>query len=155
MSNWNEQVSNTPKFTGGEVAPSLLASLEWRSIGPFRGGRVVAVAGDPVNPQVFYFGSTGGGVWKTIDGGQYWENILFLNEEVGSHDIALDPHNSRILYAALWRARRFPHMLNSGGEGCGLYKSTDGGETWSDISHNKGLPTGMLGKIGVAISGAK
>src|SRR6266567_3271209 len=261
MSNWNEQVSNTPKFTGGEVAPSLLASLEWRSIGPFRGGRVVAVAGDPVNPQVFYFGSTGGGVWKTIDGGQYWENIsdgffkrasvgaiavapsdpnviyvgmgettirgnvshgdgvyrstdggqswthmglqdtrhigkirihslnpdliyvaalghahgpnrqrgvfrsrdggktwehiLFLNEEVGSHDIALDPHNPRMLYAALWRARRLPHTLNSGGEGCGLYKSTDGGETWTDISHNKGLPTGMLGKIGVAVSGAR
>ncbi len=261
MSNWDKQASNNPKFTGSEVAPSLLASLEWRAIGPFRGGRVVAGAGDPVNPQVFYFGSTGGGVWKTTDGGQYWENIsdgffkrasvgaiavaesdpnviyvgmgettirgnvshgdgvyrstdggqtwthlgledtrqigkirihphnpdllyvaalghahgpnrergvfrsrdggktweniLFLNEEVGSHDIALDPHNPRILYAALWRARRLPHTLNSGGEGCGLYKSTDGGETWTDISHNKGLPTGMLGKIGVAVSGAR
>src|SRR5258706_2310338 len=261
MSNWNEQVSNTPKFTGSEVAPSLLASLEWRAIGPFPGGRVVAVAGDPVNPQEFYFGSTGGGVWKTTDGGQYWENIsdgffkrasvgaiavaesdpnviyvgmgestirgnvshgdgvyrstdggqtwthlgledsrqigkirihpqnpdlvyvaalghaygpnrergvfrsrdggktweniLFLNEEVGSHDIALDPHNPRILYAALWRARRLPHTLNSGGEGCGLYKSTDGGDTWTDLSHNKGLPTGMLGKIGLAVSGAR
>jgi photosystem II stability/assembly factor-like uncharacterized protein len=261
MSNLNEQVSNNPKFTGSEVAPSLLASLEWRSIGPFRGGRVVAVAGDPVSPHVFYFGSTGGGVWKTNDGGQYWENIsdgyfkrasvgaiavaesdpnviyvgmgestirgnvshgdgvyrstdggqtwthlgledtrqigkirihpqnpdllyvaalghahgpnrergvfrsrdggktweniLFLNEEVGSHDIALDPHNPRILYTALWRARRLPHTLISGGEGCGLYKSTDGGETWTDISHNKGLPAGMLGKIGVAVSGAR
>jgi len=261
MSNLNEQVSNNPKFKDSEVAPSLLASLEWRSIGPFRGGRVVAVAGDPVNPHVFYFGSTGGGVWKTTDGGQYWENIsdgffkrasvgaiavaesdpnviyvgmgettirgnvshgdgiyrstdggeswthlgledtrhigkirihphnpdlvyvaalghahgpnrergvfrsrdggktwehiLFLNEEVGSHDIALDPHNPRILYAALWRARRLPHTLNSGGEGCGLHKSTDGGETWTDISHNKGLPASMLGKIGVAVSGAR
>ncbi len=261
MSNWDKQATNNPKFTGGEVAPSLLASLEWRSIGPFRGGRVVAVAGDPVNPQVFYFGSTGGGIWKTTDGGQYWENIsdrffkrasvgaiavadsdpnviyvgmgettirgnvshgdgvyrstdggqtwthlgledtrqigkirihphnpdllyvaalghahgpnkergvfrshdggktwehiLFLNEEVGSHDIVLDPHNPRILYAVLWRARRLPHTLNSGGEGCGLYKSTDGGKTWTDISHNKGLPAGMLGKIGVAVSGAR
>ena len=261
MSNWDKQAPNNPKFTGGEVAPSLLASLEWRAIGPFRGGRVVAVTGDPVNPQVFYFGSTGGGVWKTADGGQYWENIsdgffkrasvgaiavaksdpnviyvgmgettirgnvshgdgvyrstdggqtwthlgledtrqigkirihpqnpdlvyvaalghahgpnmergvfrsrdggktwehiLFLNEEVGSHDIALDPHNPRILYAALWRARRLPHTLNSGGEGCGLYKSSDGGETWTDLSHNKGLPAGMLGKIGVAVSGAR
>jgi photosystem II stability/assembly factor-like uncharacterized protein len=261
MSNWDKQASNNPKFTGSEVAPSLLASLELRTIGPFRGGRVVAVSGDPVNPQVFYFGSTGGGVWKTTDGGQYWENIsdgffkrasvgaiavapsdpnviyvgmgettirgnvshgdgvyrstdggqtwshlgledtrhigkirihphnpdliyvaalghahgpnrergvfrsrdggktweniLFLNEEVGSHDIALDPHNPRILYAALWRARRLPYTLNSGGEGCGLYKSTDGGETWTDISRHKGLPTGMLGKIGVTVSGAR
>ena len=261
MSNQDRQMSNDPKFTGGEVAPSLLASLEWRPIGPFRGGRVVAVAGDPVNPQVFYFGSTGGGVWKTTDGGQYWENvsdgffkrasvgaiavapsdpnviyvgmgettirgnvshgdgvykstdggqtwkhldledtrqigkirvhphnpdlvyvaalghahgpnsergvfrsrdggktwekILFLNEEVGSHDLAMDPHNPRILYAALWRARRLPHTLESGGEGCGLYKSTDGGDTWTDISHQKGLPTGTLGKIGVAVSGAR
>lgn len=261
MSQQDKKVSSDPKFTGGEVTPLLLASLEWRSIGPFRGGRVVAVAGDPVNSQVFYFGSTGGGVWKTTDGGQYWENIsdgffkrasvgaiavspsdpnviyvgmgettirgnvshgdgiyrstdggqswthlgledtrqigkirvhphnpdllyvsalghahgpnrergvfrscdggktwekvLFLNEDVGSHDIALDPHNPRILYAALWRARRLPHTLNSGGEGCGLYKSTDGGDTWTDIFHNKGLPTGVLGKIGVAVSGAK
>ncbi len=261
MSHQDKQTESAQKFSGGEVAPSLLASLEWRSIGPFRGGRVVAVAGDPANPQVFYFGSTGGGVWKTTDGGLYWENvsdtffkrasvgaiavapsdpnviyagmgettirgnvshgdgiyrstdggqtwthlgledtrqigkirihphnpdllyvaalghahgpnsergifrsrdgggtwekILFLNEEVGSHDIALDPHNPRILYAALWRARRLPHTLDSGGEGCGLYKSTDGGETWTDISHNKGLPTGMLGKIGVAVSGAR
>src|SRR6266513_2770145 len=253
MSNWDKQATNNPKFTGGEVASSLLTSLEWRSIGPFRGGRVVAGAGDPVNPQVFYFGSTGGGVWKTTDGGQYWENIsdgffkrasvgalavaesdpnviyvgmgettirgnvshgdgvyrstdggqtwthlgledtrqigkirihphnpdllyvaalghahgpnkergvfrshdggktwehiLFLNEEVGSHDIALDPHNPRILYAVLWRARRLPHTLNSGGEGCGLHKSTNGGETWTDLSHNKGLPAGTLEKI--------
>ncbi len=261
MSNLDKQASNNPKFAGSEVALSLLASLEWRAIGPFRGGRVVAGAGDPVNPQVFYFGSTGGGVWKTTDGGQYWENIsdgffkrasvgaiavaksdpnviyvgmgettirgnvshgdgvyrstdggqtwthlgledtrqigkirihpqnpdllyvaalghahgpnrergvfrsrdggktwehiLFLNEEVGSHDLALDPHNPRILYAALWRARRLPHTLISGGEGCGLHRSTDGGETWTDISHNKGLPSGMLGKIGVAVSGAR
>jgi photosystem II stability/assembly factor-like uncharacterized protein len=261
MSNSDRQVSGDPKLTGGEVAPALLASLEWRPIGPYRGGRVVAVAGDPVDQQVFYFGSTGGGVWKTTDGGQYWENVsdgffkrasvgaiavapsdpnviyvgmgettirgnvshgdgvyrstdggqtwthlgledtrqigkirihpqnpdlvyvaalghahgpnsergvfrshdggktwekvLFLNEDVGSHDIALDPHNPRILYAALWHARRLPHTLNSGGEGCGLYKSTNGGDSWIDISHNKGLPTGLLGKIGVAVSGAQ
>ena len=245
----------------GDVTPSLLASLEWRSIGPYRGGRSVAVAGDPMNSLVFYFGSTGGGVWKTTDGGVYWENIsdgffkrasvgaiavapsdpnviyvgmgestirgnvshgdgvykstdggktwthlgladtrqigkvrihpqnsdlvyvaalghahgpnnergvyrskdggktweqiLFRNEDVGAHDIAMDPHNPRILYAALWRARRLPNALQSGGEGCGLFKSSDGGDTWTEITRKPGLPTGMVGKIGVTVSGAR
>jgi len=239
----------------------LYSSLEWRSLGPYRGGRVVAVAGDPQQAQVFYFGSTGGGVWKTIDGGTYWENIsdgffkrasvgaiavaasdpnviyvgmgettirgnvahgdgvykstdagkswthmglaetrhigkirihpqnpdlvyvaalghahgpnkergiyrsrdggktwehiLFRDEDTGSHDLAMDPNNPRILYAAFWRARRLPHMLQSGGAGCGIYRSTDGGDTWTEITRKPGLPTGMLGKIGVAVSGAK
>src|SRR3989440_13068486 len=91
MSHWDKQASNNPKFTGSEVAPSLLASLEWRAIGPFRGGRAVAVAGGPVNPQVFYFGSTGGGVLKTTDGGQYWENIsdgCFKRASVGAIAVA-------------------------------------------------------------------
>lgn len=261
MSNRTTHASHDSQLTGGTMPSAFLTSLEYRSIGPFRGGRVVAVAGDPVNPQVFYFGSTGGGVWKTSDGGQYWENIsdgffkrasvgaiavapsdpaviyvgmgettirgnvshgdgiyrstdggqswthlgledtrqigkirvhphnpdllyvaalghahgpnsergvfrshdggrtwekiLFIHEDVGSHDLALDPHNPRILYAALWRARRLPHTLESGGEGCGLYKSSDGGQSWSDISRSPGLPGGLLGKIGVAVSAAR
>src|SRR5260370_38995687 len=102
MSNWNEQVSNTPKFTGSEVAPSLLASLERRAIGPFRGGRVVAGAGDPVNPQVFYFGSTGEGVWKAIDGGQYCERIsdgFFTRASVGA--IAAAPSGPNGIYVGM------------------------------------------------------
>ena len=243
------------------VNPALLRSLEWRLIGPYRGGRVVAVAGDPIHPQVFYFGSTGGGVWKTTDGGRYWENVsdgffkrasvgaiavaqsdpnviyvgmgettirgnvshgdgvykstdagktwthlglentrniakvrihpqnpdlvyvaalghahgpnpergvyrsrdggktweqvLFRSEKAGAIDLAMDPNNPRILYAAFWEAIRRPHELVSGGEGSGLFKSTDGGDTWTEISRNKGLPKGLLGKIGVAVSPAK
>src|SRR2546423_7893846 len=222
------------------IDPTLLHSLEWRLIGPFRGGRVVAVAGDPVHSLVFYFGSTGGGVWKTTDGGLIWENVsdgffkrasvgaiavantdpnvlyvgmgettirgnvshgdgvykttdggktwmhmgledtrhigkvrihpqnpdlvyvaalghahgpnsergiyrsrdggktwdhvLFRGEEIGSHDLVMDPHNPRVLYAAFWRARRLPYTLQSGGEGCGIFKSTDGGDTWTEIT---------------------
>ena len=67
----------------------------------------------------------------------------------------MDPHNPRVLYAALWRTRRLPHSLLSGGEGCGIFKTTDGGDTWTDITRAQGLPTGLLGKIGVAISGAR
>src|SRR5579885_3259291 len=117
----------------------------------------------PHNPDLVYVAALGHahgpnserGVFRSHNGGQSWERILFLNEDVGAHDLALDPHNPRILYAVLWRARRLPHMLESGGEGCGLYKSTDGGDSWTDISRNKGLPTGTLGKIGVAVSGAQ
>ena len=82
----------------GDVNPALLASLEWRSIGPYRGGRSVAVAGDPMNSLVFYFGSTGGGVWKTTDGGVYWENIsdgFFKRASVGA--IAIAPSDSNVI----------------------------------------------------------
>ncbi|HZU00001.1 MAG TPA: hypothetical protein VFA10_10085, partial [Ktedonobacteraceae bacterium] len=71
----HEQASNTLPLANGDITPTLFNSLEWRSIGPYRGGRSVAVVGDPIRSQVFYFGSTGGGVWKTMDGGVYWENI--------------------------------------------------------------------------------
>ncbi len=244
-----------------EIAPSLLNSLEWRLIGPFRGGRVVAVAGDPVHSQVFYFGSTGGGVWKTTnggiiwenvsdgffkrasvgaiavsasdpnviyvgmgettirnnvshgdgvykstdggktwthlglantrniarvcihpqnpdlvyvaalghahgpnperglyrssDGGKTWEQILFRSDKAGAIDLAMDPNNPRILYVSFWEAHRKPYMLVSGGEDCGIFKSIDGGDTWTEITRKPGLPTGMLGKIGLAVSPAR
>ncbi len=245
------------KAEGGQFQPGL----EWRCIGPFRGGRVVAVAGDPSEAHTFYFGSTGGGVWKTTDGGQYWHNVsdgyferasvgaiavapsdpnviyvgmgeptirgnvshgdgvyrstdagktwthlgleatrniarirvhprnpdlvyvaalghahgpnpergifrsrdggktweqvLARGEDVGANELALDPSNPRVLYAAFWRARRLPHALVSGGEGCGLFRSTDGGDTWTELTRNKGLPEGQVGKIGVTVSPAR
>jgi len=235
--------------------------LEFRSIGPYRGGRVVAVAGDPVHRNVFYFGSTGGGVWKTEDGGLFWQNVsdpyfkrasvgaiavasadpnvvyvgmgetcirgnvshgdgvyksmdggrtwshlglqatrhiakvrvhpgdpnlvyvaalghvhgpnpergvyrskdggttwkrvLFRSEKAGAIDLSMDPHNPRVLYAAFWEAVRRPWELVSGGPGSGIFKSTDGGDTWTEITRAKGLPTGVLGKIGVAASPAR
>src|SRR5215467_14527979 len=130
MSNWNEQVSNNPKFTGNEVAPSLLASLEWRPIGPFRGGRVVAVVGDPANPQVFYFGSTGGGVWKTNDGGLYWENVsdgFFKRASVGA--IAVSASDPNVIYAGMGETC----IRGNVSHGDGVYKSTDGGKTWMHL----------------------
>src|SRR5579859_6091681 len=247
--------------SGAQIDPSLLNGMEWRSIGPYRGGRVVAVAGDPVEKQRFYFGSTGGGVWKTTDGGLVWENIsdgyfqrasvgalavsqadpnviyagmgettirgnvahgdgvyrstdggqswthlglqatrhiarvrihpqnpnlvyvaalghahgpnpergvyrtqdggkkweliLFRSEKAGAIDLSIDPDNPRILYAAFWEACRLPHTLISGGEGSGIFNSIDGGDSWTEISRKPGLPTGMLGKIGIAVSPAK
>jgi len=242
----------------------LLSSMEWRLIGPFRGGRVGAVAGDWADPRTFYFGSTGGGVWKTTDGGAYWENVsdrffkrasvgaiavaqadpnviyvgmgescirgnvshgdgvyrsndggkswqqlglqdtrhiakvrvhpgnpdvvyvaalghahgpnqergiyrskdggkswehvLFRSQDAGASDLSMDPHNPRVLYASFWETRRTPWSLTSGGPGSGLFKSIDGGDTWTEISRNKGFvkPDGStLGKIGVCASGAR
>jgi photosystem II stability/assembly factor-like uncharacterized protein len=235
----------------------LYSSLDYRLIGPFRGGRSAAVTGVPGEPNLFYFGATGGGVWKTLDGGRTWSNIsdgyfggsigavevaksdpnviyvgggektlrgnvssgygvwktedagktwmqaglknsrhvprirvhptdyntvyaavlgniykptqdrgiykstdggknwkqvLFVNDQSGAVDLTFDPNNPRILYASTWRAKRTPYSLSSGGEGSALWKSTDSGETWSEISKNEGFPKDTLGIIGVTVS---
>jgi photosystem II stability/assembly factor-like uncharacterized protein len=92
------------------------------------------------------------GVFKTIDGGKTWKKILFINDEVGAIDMVLDPTNPDILFATTWRVKRTPYSMESGGDGSGIWKSTDGGETWKSISKNKGLPKDTLGNIGIAIS---
>ena len=235
----------------------LYSSLEYRLIGPFRGGRSAAVTGVPGEPNLFYFGATGGGVWKTLDGGRSWSNIsdgyfggsigavevaksdpnviyvgggektlrgnvssgygiwktvdagktwnsvglknsrhvpririhpsdpnivyaavlgniykptqdrgvyksvdggktwqkkLFVNDQAGAVDLILDPNNPRIIYTSTWRAKRTPYSLSSGGEGSALWKSTDSGETWKEISKNEGFPKDTLGIIGVTVS---
>ena len=78
--------------------------------------------------------------------------MLFVNVDTGAVDLIMDPTNPRILYAGMWEVRRTPYSLSSGGEGSGLFKSTDGGTTWQDITRNEGLPTGMIGIVGVTVS---
>jgi len=253
--------SSDPSKKINRYDESLYKAMMWRCIGPFRGGRVTAVAGVYSQPFTYYFGATGGGVWKTEDGGlnwkpvsdgffktgsvgaiaisewdqnvvyvgmgeapirgnvshgdgmykstdagktwkhigladtsqisrvrihprnpdlvyvaalghiygqnqergvfrtedggETWKKILFRSDKAGAIDLILDPLNPRIIYAAIWEACRTPYSLTSGGPGSGLFKSTDGGDTWKEISRNKGLPKGMLGKIGVTVSAAK
>lgn len=235
----------------------LYSSLEWRHLGPFRGGRSCAVTGVPGKPNLFYFGATGGGVWKTTNGGRTWENIsdgyfggsigsitvspsdhnviyvgggektvrgnvsygsglwksedagktwtscglmnsrhiarvrvhptnpdivyaavlgdlfkdsqergvfksidggktwkktLFANASAGAVDLCIDPTNHRILYATTWNVRRTPYSLSSGGDGSALWKSTDSGETWTNLTANEGLPAGTWGIAGVAVA---
>lgn len=243
------------------VDPKLLSQVRYRCIGPSRGGRVVAVAADPVRKNVFYFGAVAGGVWKSDDAGQYWQNItdgylstssigalavapsdgnviyagtgettirldithgdgmykstdggaswrhvgladtrhigeirvhpddpdlvyvaalghaskdnperglyrtrnggetwdrvLHVSDRAGAVDVALDPNNPRIVFATIWQARRTFWSIDSGGPDSGLWRSKDGGDTWENISSNPGLPSGTLGKIGVAVSAAK
>ncbi|MER8543183.1 hypothetical protein NKH17_27935 [Mesorhizobium sp. M1334] len=245
----------------GVIDPRGLAALKWRCIGPTRGGRVVAVAGDPIHPMVFYFGACAGGVWKTTDGGVYWrcisdgyfasasvgalevarsdpnviyagmgettirgdvsygdgvyrssdaggswthlglketrhigkicihpqdpelvfvaalgdvfgpneerglfrskdggknwQKILYRGPDAGAVDISMDSKNPRILFATTWQTRRNFWSLNSGGPGSGLFRSFDGGDSWEELSGRNGLPSGLLGKIGVSVSEAQ
>src|SRR2546423_1871423 len=112
------------------VDASLLKGLEWRSIGPYRGGRVVAVAGDPLHTQIFYFGSTGGGVWKTINGGMTWENVsdgYFQRASVGA--LAVAPSDPHVIYAGMGETT----IRGNVSHGDGIYRSTDSGQTWSHL----------------------
>ena len=92
------------------------------------------------------------GVYKSVDGGQSWNRVLFSNKHSGAVELVIDPSNPRILYASTWRVNRTPYSFNSGGEGSALWKSTDQGKTWKKISTNKGFAVGVLGIIGVTVS---
>lgn len=114
----------------------------------------------PKNPELVYAAVMGDlfksseerGVYKSEDGGKNWKRVLFANANAGAVDLAMDPNNPRVLYASMWRIRRTPYSMESGGEGSGIYKSTDGGETWKNISANEGMPKGIWGISCVSVS---
>lgn len=120
-------------------------------------GRVRVHPTDPDRVYVAALGHAFGpnaerGVFRSVDGGAHWDRILFRDDRTGAIDVVLDPHNPRILYAALWEAGRTPWHLNSGGPGSSLYKSTDGGETWEQLTGADGLPAGVKGRMGITVS---
>lgn len=258
------QRTKTEATTSVSVPEKLFSEMRWRSIGPYRGGRSIAVAGHTSQPYTYYFGATGGGVWKTTDGGTNWrcvsdapkgtppvfksssvgalavapsdpnvvycgmgetdirgniamgdgmyrstdggetwkhlglketqaigrivihpnnpdvvyvaalgdvfgrnkergvyrstdggatwKQILYKNDKTGAISLVMDPANPRVLYAALWEAYRNAWSMSSGGDGSGIWKSTDGGDTWTEITRNPGLPKGIIGKVGLDVS---
>ena len=93
------------------------------------------------------------GVFRTKDGGKTWKKVCIQSDRAGAVDLCMDPHNPNVLFAAIWDVYRTPWSLSSGGPRSGLFKSTDGGDTWTEITRNPGLPTGIIGKIGVTVSG--
>ena len=253
-----EEAAYEPPTKPFAVDESYLSGLEWRNIGPKRGGRSIAVAGSTSRPNEYYFGAVGGGLWKTTDGGtswrpvtdgkidnsavggvsvceanpdivylstgetqlrgnimpgngvykssdggktwasvglkdvrnfsrvridpmncdtvfaggfghygapnpergvyktsdggKTWRKVLYRDPNSGAVDISIDPKNPKVVYAALWEAWRKPWGMSSGGPGSGLFKSVDGGENWTELTRNPGMPSGLVGKIGVSVS---
>ncbi|MFL5505020.1 MAG: VPS10 domain-containing protein [Gemmatimonadaceae bacterium] len=132
----------------------------WVSVGLVDTRQISRVRVHPTNPDIVYVGAQGHvfgpsaerGVYKTTDGGKTWRKVLYRNDSTGITDLVLDPNNPEILYAAFWQAWRTPWQLVSGGAGSGIFKSTDGGEHWTEITRNQGLPAGIIGNIGLAVS---
>ncbi len=140
---------------------SMDAGQSWESIGLEDSHRIPRIRIHPKNPSLVYaavMGHLSGpneerGIFRTKDGGVSWEKVLYINDEVGFVDLAMNPSNPRVLYASAWRVIRTPYSLESGGPGSGIWKSTDGGDTWSEVTgQDNGLPKGTLGISGVSIS---
>lgn len=146
--------------SGTGMYKSIDGGRSWSSIGLPESRHIPRVRIHPKNPDVAYAAVLGDlyksseerGVYKTIDGGKTWKRVLFSNEDAGVVDLILDPLNPEVLYASTWRVRRTPYDFSSGGEGSALWKSTNGGETWKEISTHEGFPEGILGIIGVTVS---
>src|ERR671912_1216079 len=147
---------------GDGVYKSSDAGKTWAHVGFRNVDAISKIRIHPTNPDIVYVAAFGlyygpseeRGVFKSTDGGKTWKRTLFKDPRTGAVDIVIDANNPNVIYAALWEAYRIEYQMSSGGPGSGLYKSTDGGDTWTEIPRKKGLPAGVVGRIGVAVSGA-
>jgi len=133
----------------------------WSFMGLGETRQIADIVVSPTNPDLVYVGALGHvwapnperGVFRSRDGGKTWEKILFRNDSTGVVDLVMDPANPSVLYAGLWQTGRTPWLLSSGGKGSGMFKTTDGGDHWTEITRNPGLPEGIWGNIGITVSG--
>ncbi|MDE3154934.1 MAG: glycosyl hydrolase, partial [Acidobacteriota bacterium] len=145
---------------GDGVYKSTDAGRTWTNVGLHDSRHIGRIVVDPHNPDLvlvaamghFYGPNTERGVFRSADGGRTWQKVLYKDDRTGAIDVAFDPSNPTIVYAALWQADRKPWSLSSGGPGSGLYRSTDEGSTWTRLEGH-GLPGGVLGKIGISVAG--
>jgi photosystem II stability/assembly factor-like uncharacterized protein len=144
----------------GGIWRSVDAGRTWQNLGLKDARHIVRIVVHPRDPNTVWVAALGHafgpnetrGVYKTTDGGKNWKRVLFVNNQTGAVDLVMEPGNPSVFYAGTWRVIRTPYSLESGGEGSGLWKSTDGGETWMNISSKKGLPKGTWGIVGVDVS---
>jgi photosystem II stability/assembly factor-like uncharacterized protein len=145
---------------GNGVYKTLDGGKTWKHLGLDKTRNIHRLILDPQNPDVAYVAALGAawgenperGVFKTTDGGQTWQKVLYVNEKTGCADLVIDPTNPNKLFAAMWEYRRWPWFFKSGGAGSGLYVTFDAGRTWKKLTHEDGLPKGDLGRIGLAIA---
>ncbi|MGA7537431.1 MAG: hypothetical protein WBW93_01560 [Steroidobacteraceae bacterium] len=150
-------IRNQTTSPGDGVYKSTNAGKSWTHVGLANTLQIAAIVVDPENPDIVYVAAQGDpwvpsrerGVYRSRDGGNTWSRVLFVNPTTGAHDLSIDPKDPRILYAALWDHRRRPWDIRSGGPGSGLWKSTDGGDTWHRL--RQGLPA-LMGNTGVSVS---
>jgi photosystem II stability/assembly factor-like uncharacterized protein len=154
---------NTVLTSGGQsggVYKSTDGGKHWTQLGLRKTNVISWILIDPKNPNIVYVAAMGHlfapnsqrGVYKTTDGGKTWKKVLFVNDKTGAITLAMDPSNPDVVYASMWQFYRRPWTMNSGGPGSGIYKTSDGGAHWTNITHNQGLPKGVFGKVGVAVA---
>lgn len=155
-----EQTVRNNVSSGWGVWKSTDAGTSWKHIGLADSRHISRIRVHPKNPDVVYVAAMGNlwkpnemrGVYRSVDGGQTWKRVLYINETAGAGDLIFDPNNPRILYAATWNMKRNGYRMDSGGPDSKLWKSADGGDTWENLSDKPGMPKGLNGIIGVTVS---